>query len=160
MKTSETPYTKWVEKLVKNTLPLELQQKIISLQPLTKEESQKFIDVVQLANQAKGLGEHEEMLKRLRNLCDGMRKSHQTECEILSWVSDGKPNPRAKDNRQINKTKHDMVLAAARAIYNSPPEQATEIGMQFFLKFKNQPGAYTNFRSFMKQIQRTLQTSK
>lgn len=102
----------------------------------------------------------ELILTAMNQTKKGMRKCHANEKEILFWVSDGKPNPHAKDNRQINKTKRDMVLAAARAIYNSPPEQATEIGMQFFLKFKNQPGAYTNFRSFMKQIQRTLQTSK
>ena len=160
MQPSKTAYTKWVEKLVKTTLPIELQRKIVSLKPLTHDELSKFVDVVQLANQAKGLGEHEEMLKRLRNLCDGVRKCHENEQEILALVSDEQPNHHTKDNRHINATKHDMVVAAARAIYSAPPERATEIGMQFFLKFQDSPGAYTNFRSFMKQIQRTLSTLK
>ena len=151
-------YAAWLRKLVDVSLPLDLKVKLLSLQPLTKEEARKFISVIQLAVEAKGLGDHREMLKQLRNLSDGMRKSHENEREILSWVSEEPEKHQPKDGRRVSTIKRNMTYVAARAIHNAAPERATSIGLQFFNTFKGTPGAYTSFDSFMKQVRRTLDT--
>ena len=160
MSKPESDYGIWLNKLVANCLPIELQTKIATLQPLTKEEARKFMSVIQLAAQARGLGDHREMLKQLKNLSDAMRKSHENEREILSWVSEEPEKHLPKDGRRISTIKRNMTYVTARAIFNASPDRATAIGLQFFNTFKGTPGTYTSFDSFMKQVRRTLATFK
>lgn len=66
---NDLKYQLWVDNLVQTTLPFDLQRKIAELQPLTYEESKKFMDVILLAGQARQIGEHAEILSRIdRNL--------------------------------------------------------------------------------------------
>ena len=160
MKQDTTDYAAWVDKLVRECLPLDLLVKILKLQPLTKTEAQKFINVIQLAAQAKGLNDHREMLRQLRNICDSLRKSHMNEREILSWVSGEPEKHQPRDKRRISSTKQNMVYVTASAIYRQSPDRTTEIGMKFFNTFKDIPDAYDDFNSFMKQVRRTLATFK
>ena len=53
-----------------------------------------------------------------------------------------------------------FTSVTARTIHTAAPDKATSIGLKFFNTFKESPGAYTNFRSFMKQVHRTLSTFK
>ena len=87
-----------------------------------------------------------------------MRKSRATETKILSWVSDDPKNHDARDGRCLDDIKRQMVGLASHAIFRSPPEQATAIAMRYFNAFRETPGAYTNFDSFMRQVRRTLLT--
>ena len=98
--------------------------------------------------------------RRLRNLCDAMRKSHENEREILTWVSDETEKHQPRDGRRISTIKRNMTYVTARTIHTAAPDKATSIGLKFFNTFKESPGAYTNFRSFMKQVHRTLSTFK
>ena len=87
-----------------------------------------------------------------------MRKSHAYETEILSWVSDEPEKYATRDGRRLDDIKRQMVDLAARAIFQSTPEQATAIALRYFNAFRETPGAYTNFDSFMRQVRRTLLT--
>ena len=101
---------------------------------------------------------HNDILKQLRNISDGLRKSHENEREILTWVSEEPEKHQPKDGRRISTIKRNMTYIAARAIHTAPPDRATAIGLQFFNTFKETPGAYTCLDSFMKQVRRTLDT--
>ena len=98
----------------------------------------------------------DEIDRRLRNLSDSMRKSHENEREILSWVSEEPEKHQPRDGRRISTIKRNMTYVAARTIHTAAPDKATAIGLKFFNTFKDTPGSYTNFRSFMKQVHRTL----
>ena len=50
---TDIEYQKWIDKLVSTSIPLDIQTKIATLQPLTKAEAQKFVDVVSLVSQTK-----------------------------------------------------------------------------------------------------------
>ena len=100
----------------------------------------------------------DEIDRKLRNLSDALRKSHENEREILTWVSDETEKHQPRDGRRISTIKRNMTYIAARAIHTAPPDRATAIGLQFFNTFKETPGAYTCLDSFMKQVRRTLGT--
>ena len=102
----------------------------------------------------------DEIDRKLRNLCDAIRKSHENEREILLWVSDETEKHQPRDGRRISTIKRNMTYVTARTIHTAAPDKATSIGLKFFNTFKESPGAYTNFRSFMKQVHRTLSTFK
>ena len=99
-----------------------------------------------------------DILKQLRNISDGLRKSHENEREILTWVSEEPEKHQPKDGRRISTIKRNMTYIAARAIHTAPPDRATAIGLHFFNTFRETPGAYTRLDSFMKQVRRTLDT--
>ena len=90
-----------------------------------------------------------DILKQLRNIRDGLRKSHENEREILTWVSEEPEKHQPKDGRRISTIKRNMTYIAARAIHTAPTDRATAIGLQFFNTFKETPGAYTCLDSFM-----------
>ena len=102
----------------------------------------------------------DEIDRKLRNLCDAMRKSHKNEREILLWVSDETEKHQPRDGRRISTIKRNMTYVTARTIHIAAPDKATSIGLRFFNTFKESPDGYTNFRSFMKQVHRTLSTFK
>ena len=66
--TARSDYKAWVEKLVQTCLPLELQKKLLSLEPLTKEEASRFMRVIQLAGEARRMGDHGEAMARLDDI--------------------------------------------------------------------------------------------
>ena len=78
--------------------------------------------------------------------------------EILSWVSDEPEKYATRDGRRLDDIKRQMVDLAARAIFQSTPEQATAIALRYFNAFRETPGAYANFDFFMRQFRRKLQT--
>ena len=105
-------------------------------------------------------GRFDEIDRRLRNLSDAMRKSHENEREILSWVSEEPEKYQPRDGRRISTIKRNMTYVTARTIHTAAPDKATAIGLKFFNTFRESPDGYTNFRSFMKQVHRTLSTFK
>lgn len=69
MKESANPnYKAWVEELVRTCLPLQLQKKLLSLEPLTKEEVSRFMSVIQLAGEVRRMGDHGEAMARLAGI--------------------------------------------------------------------------------------------
>ena len=98
----------------------------------------------------------DEIDRKLRNLCDAMRKSHKNEREILLWVSDETEKHQPKDGRRISTIKRNMTYVTARTIHTAAPDKASSIGLKFFNTFKESPGAYLSFDSFMRQVRRTL----
>ena len=98
----------------------------------------------------------DEIDRKLRNLSDAMRKSHENEREILLWVSDETEKHQPKDGRRISTIKRNMTYVTARTIHTAAPDKATSIGLKFFNTFKESPGAYLSFDSFMRQVRRTL----
>jgi len=64
--TDETcAYADWIKNLIKTCLPIELQKKILTLAPLTKQEAEKFAHAVQLAAQARSLAKQDELSAKL-----------------------------------------------------------------------------------------------
>ena len=61
-----------------------------------------------------------------------------------------------RDGRRISTIKRNMTYVTARTIHTAAPDKATSIGLKFFNTFKESPGAYTSFDSFMRQVRRTL----
>ena len=100
----------------------------------------------------------ERIERKIDNLSRGMRKNHAYEMEILSWVSDEPEKYATRDGRRLDDIKRQMVDLASHAIFHSPPEQATAIALRYFNAFRETPGAYANFDSFMRQVRRTLPT--
>ena len=68
MKKDNVDYASWISALVKECLPLDLQTKLLKLQPLSHQEVTKFINVILLASQARVLSDHHEMMNQLRNI--------------------------------------------------------------------------------------------
>jgi len=60
-----TDYAKWLRDLANACLPIELQKKLVTLQPLTKDEALKYAHVVQLAAQAKSLTKQDNLSAKL-----------------------------------------------------------------------------------------------
>ena len=87
-----------------------------------------------------------------------MRKSHENEREILSWVSEEPEKHQPRDGRRISTIKRNMTYVTARTIHTAAPDKATAIGLKFFNTFKDTPDGYLSFDSFMKQVRRTLAT--
>ena len=100
----------------------------------------------------------ERIERKIDNLNRNMRKSHASEREILSWVSDEPEKYATRDGRCLDDLKRQMVDLASHALFRSPPNQATAIVLRYFNAFRETPGAYANFDSFMRQVRRTLQT--
>ena len=65
---SNAAYKAWVERLVHTCLPLELERKIAYGQPLTREEAEKYANVVNLVSEHRRLGNHAETMARLEKL--------------------------------------------------------------------------------------------
>ena len=100
----------------------------------------------------------DEIDRKLRNLSDALRKSHENEREILSWVSEEPEKHQPRDGRRISTIKRNMTYVTARTIHTAAPDKATAIGLKFFNTFKDTPDGYLSFDSFMKQVRRTLAT--
>ena len=64
--TTKSDYKAWVGKLVNECLPLELQKKLLTNEPLTREEALKFMNVVSLAGDAKRLSGESEIIAEVR----------------------------------------------------------------------------------------------
>lgn len=150
----------WVDKLVHACLPIELQKKILSLKPLTKDEVLKYAHVVQLVAEAQQLSEHREIIKKLDNISSGIRKSHLNERDILRFVSDEPERYAHKDGRYINDVKSAAVYLACTRITRSPLGDDRAIGAQVFNDFSKAPGFYQDFDSFMRQVRRKLAESR
>lgn len=65
MEKNAADFQSWVDRLVHACLPLELQKKLLTLQPLTKEEALKYVQVVQLVTQAKSLKKQDDLSEKL-----------------------------------------------------------------------------------------------
>ena len=74
---SNASYKAWVERLVHTCLPLELERKIAYGQPLTREEAEKYANVVNLVSEHRRLGNHAETMARLEKLQDEVRRQGQ-----------------------------------------------------------------------------------
>jgi len=76
-------YAKWLRDLANACLPIELQKKLVTLQPLTKDEALKYAHVVQLAAQAKSLTKQDNLSAKLdRNterILRAIRKENEDE---------------------------------------------------------------------------------
>lgn len=64
--TTRSDYKAWVEKLVDECLPLDLQKKLLTREPLTREEALKFMNVVSLAGEAKRMSGESEIIAEVR----------------------------------------------------------------------------------------------
>ena len=67
-------YKAWVEDLVRTCLPIRLQKKLLSLEPLTKEEATKFMDVIQLAGDVKRMSDHAQTIGRLDEIAAEVKR--------------------------------------------------------------------------------------
>jgi len=76
-----TDYAKWLRELANVCLPIELQKKLVTLQPLTKEEALKYAHVVQLAAQAKSLTKHDNLSAKLDRNTERILSAIRTESE-------------------------------------------------------------------------------
>ena len=74
---SNAEYKAWVERLVHTCLPLELERKIAYGQPLTREEAEKYANVVNLVSEYRRLGNHAETMARLEKLQDEVKRQGQ-----------------------------------------------------------------------------------
>jgi len=71
----------WVSKLVHTCLPIEIQKKLLTLQPLTKEELQKFAHVVDLVAQAKALAKQDDLSSKLDRNTERILRAIRSETE-------------------------------------------------------------------------------
>ena len=100
----------------------------------------------------------DEIDRKLRNLCDAMRKSHENEREILTWVSDETEKHQPKDGRNTTPLRAAMVELTALKVRNSQSDRASTIKHTCFRLFKPIPGSYENFNSFNRAVDRHLWT--
>ena len=96
--------------------------------------------------------------RRLRNLSDAMRKSHENEREILTWVSDETEKHQPRDGRNTTPLRAAMVELTALKVRNSQSDKASTIKHTCFMLFKPIPGSYENFNSFNRAVDRHLWT--
>ena len=71
---TRSDYKAWVEDLVRTCLPIRLQKKLLSLEPLTKEEATKFMDVIQLAGDVKRMSDHAQTIGRLDEIAAEVKR--------------------------------------------------------------------------------------
>lgn len=71
---TRSDYKAWVEDLVRTCLPIQLQKKLLSLEPLTKEEATKFMDVIQLAGDVKRMSDHAQTIGRLDEIAAEVKR--------------------------------------------------------------------------------------
>ena len=100
----------------------------------------------------------DEIDRKLRNLCDAMRKSHKNEREILLWVSDETEKHQPRDGRNTSPIRTAMVVLTALKVHNSRSDRASTIKHTCFALFKPIPGSYENFNSFNRAVDRHLWT--
>ena len=103
-------------------------------------------------------GRFDEIDRRLRNLSDAMRKSHENEREILSWVSEEPEKYQPRDGRNTSPLRTAMVELTALKVYNSHGDMASTVKHTCFMIFKPIPGSYENFNSFNRAVDRHLWT--
>ena len=96
--------------------------------------------------------------RKLRNICDALRKSHENERKILSWVSDDSEKHQPRDGRLTSPLRTVMVELAALKVYNSHRDMASTIKHTCFTLFRPIPGSYENFNSFNRAVDRHLWT--
>ncbi len=96
--------------------------------------------------------------RKLRNLSDAMRKSHENEREILLWVSDETEKHQPRDGRNTSPIRTAMVELTAHKVHNSHRDRASAIKHTCFTLFKSIPGSYENFNSFNRAVDRHLWT--
>ena len=100
----------------------------------------------------------DEIDRKLRNLSDALRKSHENEREILTWVSDETEKHQPRDGRNTSPTRTAMVMLTALKVHNSCSDRASTIKHTCFALFKPIPGSYENFNSFNRAVDRHLWT--
>ena len=100
----------------------------------------------------------DEIDRKLRNLSDAMRKSHENEREILLWVSDETEKHQPRDGRGTSPLRTAMVELTALKIHNSSNDRASTIKHTCFMLFKPIPGSYENFNSFNRAVDRHFWT--
>ena len=152
---SSGEYADWVLKLVKECLPLPLQRKILSCAPLTRDEARKFMGVVQLAAQAKSLGDSGEILRRMDDLKRSLHKSRREHREILWHASGNDPRYAPEDERSSNAVRREMVRRAVEELDRGVLKPKA-IFQDLIEEYAGIPGAYTSIETFRRAAYRAL----
>ena len=74
---SNAEYKAWVERLVHTCLPLELEKKIAYGEPLSREEAEKYANVVNLVSEMRRTRNHGETIARLDELRNEIKRQGQ-----------------------------------------------------------------------------------
>ena len=105
--TTRSNYKAWVEKLVDECLPLDLQKKLLTQEPLTREEALKFMNVVSLAGDAKRLSGESEIIAEVRRQGQLTRQEFRKSQRDPLSVKDKRPKAQ---RTLIDKAVHLYVL--------------------------------------------------
>lgn len=160
MKSNDPDFKAWVDRLVQTCLPLDLQKKLLTLAPLTKEEARKFIDVIALASQAKQLGKQSDILDKLEALTRDSRRNGDLLRETL-WHASGKlPQYKPNDKRSVNAVKEAMVQMAIDRILAGANASPRAILNAILGQYANIPGAYDSLPPFLRQVERVMKKSR
>ena len=74
---SDAEYKAWVERLVHTCLPFELEKKIAYGQPLTKEETERYANVVHLVSEMRRARNHANTMTRLDEIATEVKRQGQ-----------------------------------------------------------------------------------
>jgi len=163
MEKNAADFQSWVDRLVHACLPLELQMKLITLQPLTKAELMKYVQLVHLVVEAKSLvkqndmaGNIDRILDKIGNLTEMSRDQLKNERSILWYVSskDAKYNPKVKRGENAVR---QVMLQYAHTLLEKDADLSERSAASIVIKrFAGIDGAYgpAEIESFRRQINR------
>ena len=154
-------YAAWLRKLVDVSLPLDLKVKLLSLQPLTKEEARKFMSVIQLAAEAKGLSDHQAIIRKLDEL-KGSEGTLNTKASaatslqnlILWYASGNDPRYKPKNGRSVTAIKELMVREGLAMLAKNASLSERSAADILVRKYADVPGAYDDVETLRKQLNR------
>jgi len=163
MEKNAADFQSWVDRLVHACLPLDLQKKLITLQPLTKEEARKYVQVVQLVTQAKQLKKQDETDKHLANIHQKLQAISNKASEVSGKVdlaiweaSAHNPVYKPADNRTLAAIRELMVDEAVAKLLKDGSLSERSVCENILVRFEKVPGAYVSLDAFRKQVNRKL----
>jgi len=160
MDTDAADFQSWVDRLVHTCLPPSLEEKLVKLQPITKQEALKFAQVVQLVAQAKQLRNQGCISDKLDALLRDSRRNGNMIRETL-WHASGKmPQYKPKDGRSIGWVKEAMVQLAVERILEGGGKSPRAILNAIIAQYAEVSGGYDSLTPFLRQVERVLRKSE
>jgi len=160
---TESDFKAWVDCLVQNCLPLDVQRKLLSFEPLTVMEANKYASVLQLVTQAMTLhkqGETNERLDQINKKLSTISSKASTisnKVDLAVWeASAHNPIYKPTDSRSIKGIKELMVTEAVSRLLKDNTVSERSVCENILRRFQSVVGAYDDIDAFRKQVNREL----
>jgi len=156
-------HLKWLRDLANACLPIELQRKLLTLQPLTKEEAKRYINVLMLAAQARQLSQGEDtndaldgIDRKIERVLSMSRQQLKNERAILWYVSSNDPKYQPDKGSKEDSIRRVMLQCAQSLISREPTLSERSAANIVIKQFEGVEGAYRpeDLETFRRQINR------